>query len=85
MKVTCKSSIGDHWWQYSVVSWGTSAKCVIWEPGRVISNLFKGRVKQPVNTYMSSLISPIPATMIAVVETVPYTLLGSTVAMTSNF
>ena len=40
MKVTCKSSIGDHWWQYSVGSWGTSAKCVIWE-GRVISNLFE--------------------------------------------
>ena len=28
MKVTCKSSVGDHWWQYSVGSWGTSAKCV---------------------------------------------------------
>ena len=38
-----------------------------------------------VNTYMSSLISPIPATMIAVAETVPYTLLGITVAMTSDF
>ena len=29
MKVTCKSSIGDHWWQYSEGSWDTSAKCVM--------------------------------------------------------
>ena len=45
----------------------------------------EGLNSQSVNTYMSSLISPIPATMIAVAETVPYTLLGSTVAMISDF
>lgn len=45
MKVTCKSNIGDHWWQYSVGSWGPSAKCVTWE-GRVISNLFEYPLSQ---------------------------------------
>lgn len=55
MKVTCKSSVGDHWWQYSVGSWGTSAKCVMGAGEGDLSNLFKGPRKSKLKVPVSSV------------------------------